>query len=277
MPVCPSCGNEVAQVCAADGKCQNCSPCCQADLTRPSVILRGSRASLKQTLLHRDDGLAATKVPGERLADLELKVIEHFVKSQGSLLDLGCGSGRAGLFFATNGFDVVGVDIDSPTLHEARRIAKENGVDIALVQADARRLCFRSESFDYVVSLASTLSEKHRVWLNESERKVSVDEATKVARLNGTILVSFVHRYWSVRGLVSFLKHYMRWAMEKVSGKRTELGDYVEVVGGGPIRFHAFTIREATSLFSKKHCRLEIWKRGTFFTDWFFIIAKKVA
>lgn len=251
-------------------------PAVRPDLTRPSVILRGSRASLKQTLLHRDDGLAATKVAGESLADLELKIIEHFVKSQGSLLDLGCGSGRAGLLFATNGFDVVGVDIDSPTLHEARRVAKENRVDFALIQADARRLCFRSESFDHVVSLASTLSEKHRVWLNESDRRVSVDEATRVARLNGNILVSFVHRYWSLRGLVSFLKHYLKWAMEKISGKRTELGDYVELIGGEPIRFHAFTIREATSLFSKKRCRLQTWKRGTIFTDWFFIIAKKV-
>jgi len=183
--------------------------------------------------------------------------------------------GRA-FFFAINGFEVVGVDIDGPTLHEARRVAKENGVDFALVQADARRLCFRSESFDYVVSLASTLSEKYRVWLNESDRRVSVDEATSVARLNGIILVSFVHRYWSLRGFVSFLKHYLKWAMEKISGKRTELGDYVELIGGEPIRFHAFTIREATSLFSKKRCRLETWKRGAIFTDWFFVVAKKV-
>ena len=28
MPVCPSCGKEVPVLCADDGLCRNCSPCC---------------------------------------------------------------------------------------------------------------------------------------------------------------------------------------------------------------------------------------------------------
>lgn len=166
--------------------------------------------------------------------------------------------------------------MDSQTLRDARHRSKESHESFEFICADGRRLCFRDETFDYVISLASTLSEKHRLWMQRDDRVSLLHEAVRVTRPGGLILVNFVHRYWSLKGFLSFFKNYWMWIAERATGKRTELGDYREVIAGTAIRFHAFTIREAKSLFPKKSIRLEAWRRGTgLFTDWFFIIAKK--
>ncbi len=51
------------------------------------------------------------------------------------------------------------VDVDRSTVVQARQGMRENGPSFELVQCDGRSLCFRDNSFDYVISLASTLSE----------------------------------------------------------------------------------------------------------------------
>ncbi len=223
-----------------------------------------------RTLLHQDDGLAATRIPGESLADLELQVINRYLTSKGGVLDVGCGSGRACRYLAVEGSEAVGVELDSQTLRDT-----ESREDCKFVRADGRRLCFRDQTFDYVISLASTLSEKHRLWMQREDRVSLLQEAVRVTRPGGLILVNFVHRYWSLKGFFSFFKNYWMWITEKATGKRTELGDYREAIAGTSIRFHAFTIREAKSLFPEKGICLEVWRRGTgLFTDWFFIIAR---
>ncbi len=232
----------------------------------------------KRTLLHQEDGLAATRVSGESLADLELQVIGRYLTSQGMVLDVGSGAGRACHYLAVAGWEAVGVELDSQTSRAARQRKREPGEHCEFIRADGRKLCFRDRSFDYVISLASTLSEKHRLWMRREDRVSLLQEAARVTRPGGFILVNFVHRYWSLKGFFSFLKNYWMWITEKAAGKRTELGDYREVIAGTPIRFHAFTIREAKSLFPKSGIRLEAWRRGTGpFTDWFFIIARKTS
>jgi tellurite methyltransferase len=52
------------------------------------------------------------------------------------LLDLGCGEGRNAVYFAMNGFDVVGLDASLPGLKKAERYAEEVGVRIKTVHAD---------------------------------------------------------------------------------------------------------------------------------------------
>jgi len=229
-----------------------------------------------RTLLHQNDGLATTATPGETIADLELLVISRFLQAKGSVLDVGSGEGRSSVYLSLQGFDVVGVEIDLPTLTKARQLNKDHGSSCQFVRADGRNLCFSADSFDYVVSFASTLSEKYRVWMGREDRRELVSEAVRVTKSGGTVVVNFVHRYWSAKHLLSFTKHYVNWAKEKLQGIRTELGDYTEMLGNTPIRFHAFTIREALALFPKKDTRLSVWRKGRgLFSDWFFVVASK--
>jgi SAM-dependent methyltransferase len=250
-------------------------PLSAPDLTVTKVRLLVTKAP--NTILHRDDGLVPTRVVGETLAELELLVIRKFMPTTGKVLEVGCGHGRTCHYLESIGFDPVGVELDSPTVREA---AHANGRDslVQFVLADGRQLCFRDESFDFVISFASTLSEKHRLWMEPKDRIAFILEAVRMTRPGGMIVVNFVHRYWNLVGFMRFLRHYWMWMIEKLTRKRTELGDYVEDVGGTPIRFHAFTIREARSLFPRGEVSLEVWKRGGGpFTDWFFVIAKKTS
>jgi SAM-dependent methyltransferase len=228
--------------------------------------------------MHRDAGLADTKVPGEKLADLELRASDQFLRVPGKLLDLGCGGGRATVYFATKGYNTVGIDMDLDTLRTAKKFAAEHGADLCeFVLADARELCFRDSGFDCVISFGSTLSEKFRVWLSKRDRESIVTEALRVTESGGTALFNFVHRYWNLRGLIKFLRYHGACVEKKLRGKRAEWGDYWEIIGNKKISFHAFTIREARSLFPSRGIWLRTWKRkGWLFTDWFFVAAKKV-
>ena len=232
----------------------------------------------RETLLHRDDGLASTRIPGQRLADLELEVIDRFLNTKGKILDIGCGRGRGSVYFSLRVFDAVGIEFDLPTIRDARQLSRENNTPCEFVRVDARNLCFRDQIFDHVVLFGSVLSEKHRFWMKKADRLSAVSEALRVTEAGGVVVNCFVHRYWNIKGFLSFLKHYWIWFAEKMAQKRTELGDYIESIGGTPIRFHAFTVREATSLYSKESVRLTVWKSGRGpFTDWFFVIATKSA
>ncbi len=231
-----------------------------------------------RTLLHRDDGLAATATAGETIADLELLVIARFLQPSGRLLDLGCGRGRGSVYLNLQGFDATGVEIDLPTLNHAQQLNKENSASCEFVRADGRSLCFREECFDYVISFGSTLSEKYRLWMERKDRLEMISEAVRVTRSGGVVIVNFVHRYWNFRHFLSFMKYYLDWAQEKLLRRRTEFGDYTEVIGSVLLRFHAFTIREALQLFPQKGVRLSVWKKHRgLFPDWFFVVATKTA
>lgn len=69
------------------------------------------------------------------------------------VLDLACGFGRHSLELASRGCKVVGVDITPEYVEEARKQAKERGIDAEFICADLRDLRYRDE-FDIALNLA---------------------------------------------------------------------------------------------------------------------------
>jgi SAM-dependent methyltransferase len=70
------------------------------------------------------------------------------------VLDAGCGTGGIGLYLASQGLDVVGVDrqqYDSDALQAARWFAIREGFPMSIVLADAAALPFANSRFDCVV------------------------------------------------------------------------------------------------------------------------------
>ena len=80
-------------------------------------------------------------------------VLEELRLPPGShILDVGCGAGRHAVELARRGYQVTGVDISSGMLAEAERAAREAGVEVELIHADATQ--FKSDKlFDAAICL----------------------------------------------------------------------------------------------------------------------------
>ena len=77
----------------------------------------------------------------------ELSLPEH-----SHILDMGCGTGRHAVELARRGYRVTGVDISPGMLAEAEKAAREAGVDIAWVHADAAKFS-SADVFDAAICL----------------------------------------------------------------------------------------------------------------------------
>ena len=74
---------------------------------------------------------------------------------EGSVLELGCGTGRVSVPVARHARSFVGVDRSGPMLAQARRRFRHAGLPVsraALVQGDIRRLSFGTGAFDLVIA-----------------------------------------------------------------------------------------------------------------------------
>jgi ubiquinone/menaquinone biosynthesis C-methylase UbiE len=68
------------------------------------------------------------------------------------ILEIGCGAGWLGCSLAVAGFakSVISLDISLSMLEAAKKTAELNGIDAAHIKADAARLPFQDESFDFI-------------------------------------------------------------------------------------------------------------------------------
>lgn len=80
-------------------------------------------------------------------------IIEELGLGPGSrILDVGCGTGRHSVELAKRGYVMTGVDISSGMLAEAKKAAKEAGVEVEWIEADATN--FQSNQlFDAAICL----------------------------------------------------------------------------------------------------------------------------
>jgi SAM-dependent methyltransferase len=64
------------------------------------------------------------------------------------VIEVGCGAAAAGRWLATQGAEVVALDLSAGMLRHARQAEEATGVRVGLVQADAMRLPVLDEAFD---------------------------------------------------------------------------------------------------------------------------------
>lgn len=95
------------------------------------------------------------------------------------LLDVACGTGNVALRAARAGAVVVGADITPEHFEHGRRAARELGVEIEWVHADAGALPFADASFDVVTSSAGAIFAP--------DHRAVAGELARVCRPGGTI------------------------------------------------------------------------------------------
>lgn len=70
---------------------------------------------------------------------------------KGKALDIAMGEGRNGVYLATQGFEVVGVDISEKGLAKARQLAKQNGVTIETRVVDLEGHQLEKNAYDVIL------------------------------------------------------------------------------------------------------------------------------
>lgn len=68
------------------------------------------------------------------------------------IIDVGCGTGRHAIELTKRGYCVTGIDLSASQLEKAREKAKAEGLSIAFLQLDARKLPFENK-FDVAIML----------------------------------------------------------------------------------------------------------------------------
>ena len=70
---------------------------------------------------------------------------------KGKALDIAIGEGRNGVFLATEGFEVVGLDISEKGLAKAQQLAKQNGVSIETRVVDLENHQLEKNAYDVIL------------------------------------------------------------------------------------------------------------------------------
>jgi ubiquinone/menaquinone biosynthesis C-methylase UbiE len=124
------------------------------------------------------------------------------------VLDLGTGTGGTAARLAAAGAAVTAVDLSLRSLQIARATAHRQGVEIALLCADALRLPFQDDSFDVVVSLS--------VMHYFRDPTPFLAEVSRILRQDGWVLIEVPQKY-------SLFTLYKRWRMAR---GRWEYGEW---------------------------------------------------
>lgn len=112
------------------------------------------------------------------------------LKPGSRVLDVACGTGNTAIPAARNGASVVGVDIATNLVEQARERAREAGVAAEFREGDAEQLAFPDASFDVVISVFGAM------FAPRPERVAS--ELLRVCRPGGMVAMA----NWTPSGFV---------------------------------------------------------------------------
>lgn len=110
-----------------------------------------------------------------------------------TVLDCPCGIGRVGLPLARLGTKVTGVDISPHFIEEFAVKAKRKGLTVRLLEADMRRIDFRTE-FDVALNLWTSFG----YFTNEAENLKVLRGLYHALRPGGRLLLHVISRDWIV-------------------------------------------------------------------------------
>lgn len=139
---------------------------------------------------NRDDMLAFYDTLATRygLGPAELRLMQRHCHVPGSLLVVGCGTGREALALHRHEFTpLVGIDIARRTLQIARQKCQQLSIQgIAWHQADVAHLPYRDATFNYVLMLSQVIQNIP----GQTRRQQALQEVRRVLTPDGICLIS---------------------------------------------------------------------------------------
>ena len=131
-----------------------------------------------------------------------LKIFEKLIgPPPKKILDVGCGTGRDCVYFASKGYEVYGIDLSQGMLAQADRKAKEKKLKISFSIVDMQALDSSGSSFDGIWT-ASAL-----VHLNSAEKRKTIKGFYKVLKPSGILYIN-VQNFLTAKHLMRFFQSY---------------------------------------------------------------------
>jgi ubiquinone/menaquinone biosynthesis C-methylase UbiE len=131
---------------------------------------------------------------------LNKRFIDRYLSPGDRALDLGGGPGRYALHEAARGVEVTLADLSPNNVAFAQKKAKEAGLRIDAICADARDLSqFPDHAFDHVLCMGPLYHLKF-----EGDRIRAVEECLRVLKPGGTLTAAFISSY---SGVLHYLKN----------------------------------------------------------------------
>ena len=163
------------------------------------------------------------------LAQFDVQYCETWFPSPGSLVDLGCGTGRLGRYFTGKGFKVLGVDLSEEMLKAAR--AAGNAGEF-LHRSLLDESLWPGEPFDYAACLFSTLG-----MVIGAENRLKVLKNAFVKLNPGGVFVLHVHnRHFTGLGIRGWFNGDLQMP---------------QAYGGAPLTLHHYSRGEALRMMKE--------------------------
>lgn len=169
------------------------------------------------------------------LWESEKLLFAKYLKKEGHLLDLGCGTGRITYGLYQMGYqNLVGLDISEPMLQEAIRLNEARQYPIQFVLGDATNLDFVDNCFDHVIFAYNGLMQIP--WL-ENRRKAFI-EISRILNPGGIFIFTTHDMEADQEGRFFWREERLRWEKGKQNSRLAEFGDLIYQSGDREMFMH---------------------------------------
>jgi S-adenosylmethionine-dependent methyltransferase len=151
--------------------------------------------------------------------DLTWRYLDHYLPSQGSILEVGAATGRYTLELARRGYTITAVDLSAALIEKCRQNLAEQALErqVRLVVADARNLgAVTGTGFDAALLMGPLY---HLV--AQADRELALQEVSARLRIGGILCSSFISRFGIMGDLLKNMPYWiedqveLRWLLYK--------------------------------------------------------------
>lgn len=191
-----------------------------------------------------------------RLFDFDQQILLRHVTGQGTIVDLGCGTGRALVPLLGKGRRGIAVDLSPHMLQIVQQKAEAAGLDILPVRSNMVELDWLARcSVEYVICMFSSIGMVQ----GAVNREQVLSHVQRVLKPGGKFVLH-VHNYWFNLRDPGGPKWVIKNLFQSALSRDVERGDRYFPYRGIPNMFlHVFTRRELSNALSSAALRIIEW------------------